>query len=47
MGVYGAIVGKAVYTGALDLREALAAAKEEHMLAKRIIPALTSRTAGW
>ena len=28
MGVYGAIVGKAVYTGALDLREALAAAKE-------------------
>lgn len=28
MGLYGAIVGKAVYTGALDLREALAAAKE-------------------
>ena len=29
MGVYGAIVGKALYTGALTLEEALAAAKEE------------------
>ena len=29
MGVYGAIVGKALYTGALTLEDALAAAKEE------------------
>ncbi len=28
-GLYGAILGKALYTGAIDLREALAAAREE------------------
>ena len=27
MGMYGAIIGKAYYTGAVDLREALEAAK--------------------
>lgn len=28
LGIYGAITGKAIYSGALDLREAIAAAKE-------------------
>ena len=28
MGLYGAILGKALYTGAIDLKEALAVAKE-------------------
>jgi len=48
VGVSGVIVGKALYTGDLDLKEAIEVANKGELNGhKRIIPCLDVTTAGW
>jgi phosphoribosylformimino-5-aminoimidazole carboxamide ribotide isomerase len=50
MGMYGAIVGKAIYSGTLDLKQAILLCSErrhKNMLAKRIIPCLDVTDGRW